>query len=145
MSEIEEMMAAIQTMERARVVIEDDRRIIAEMRARIEQQRAVISVALGYLQSGRPIMAAMALSGSALANLDAAKKTETQPSLDFGDALRIARGCHDFGGGHHTDGHGAAYHHGIQTVINTLEAAEKSGLNDTQVAAVWNIGGEQKN
>src|ERR1035441_9671499 len=110
MSEINEIMAAMQTMEHARVVIEDDRRIIAEMRARIEQQRAVISVALGYLQSGRPIMAAMALSGSALANLDAAKKTETQPSLDFGDALRIARGCLFFGGGHHTDGHGAAYH-----------------------------------
>jgi hypothetical protein len=125
MSEINEIMAAMQTMEHARVVIEDDRRIIAEMRARIEQQRAVISVALGYLQSGRPIMAAMALSGSALANLDAAKKTETQPSLDFGDALRIARGCLFFGGGHHADGHGAAYHHGIQTVINGLEAAEK--------------------
>ena len=77
MSEIEEMMAAIQTMERARVVIEDDRRIIAEMRARIEQQRAVISVALGYLQSGRPIMAAMALSGSALEKTDLWKTKPT--------------------------------------------------------------------
>src|ERR1017187_5350649 len=121
MCENTEITDAIDTMNCARAVIEDDRRIKAEMRARIEQQQAVISVALGYLQSGRPIMAAMALSGSALANLDAAKKTETQPSLDFGDALRIARGCLFFGGGHHTDGHGAAYHHGIQTVINGLE------------------------
>lgn len=65
--------------------------------------------------------------------------------LGFGDALRIARGCHDYSGGHHTDGHYDAYHHGIQTVINVLEAAEKAGLNDTQVAAVWCIGGEKPN
>ena len=65
--------------------------------------------------------------------------------LGFGDALRIARGCHDYSGGHHTDGDYDAYHHGIQTVINVLEAAEKAGLNDTQVAAVWCIGGEKPN
>lgn len=65
--------------------------------------------------------------------------------LGFGDALLIARGCHDYSGGHHTDGHYDAYHHGIQTVINVLEAAEKAGLNDTQVAAVWCIGGEKPN
>ena len=65
--------------------------------------------------------------------------------LGFGDALRIARGCHDYNGGHHTDGHYDAYHHGLQTVINVLEAAEKVGLNDTQVAAVWCIGGEKPN
>jgi hypothetical protein len=60
--------------------------------------------------------------------------------LAFADALRIARGCHDYNGGHHSDGHYEAYHHGIQTVINVLEAAEKSGLKDTQVLMVWRLG-----
>lgn len=63
--------------------------------------------------------------------------------LSFSDAVRIARGCHDYNGGHLSDGHYEAYHHGIQTVINVLEAAEKNGLNDTQVAAVWLIGDNQ--
>ena len=135
--------SAIDTMNRARKIIEDDMRLTAELRARIEQQRAAISAALGWLRSGRPDLARMTLSGFSFTNLDAAKKTETQPSLGFGDALRIARGCHFFGGGHHTDGHGAAYHHGIRTVVSSLEAAEQSGLNDTQVAAVWNIGGKK--
>ena len=69
----------------------------------------------------------------------------TTAKLSFDDALRIACGCHDYSGGHHTDGHHDAYHHGIQTVINVLEAAKKAGLNDTQVAAVWCIGGEKPN
>ena len=75
MTENTETTAATQAMERARDTIEDDILIIAELRARVEQQRAVISVALGYLQSGRPIMAAMALSGSALADLWKTKPT----------------------------------------------------------------------
>src|ERR1017187_2905408 len=115
--------SAIDTMNRARNIIEDDIRIMAELRARIEQQRAGISVALGCLRSGRPDLAAIAL-----VNIDGAKETKTQPSLGFGDALRIARGCHFFGGGHHTDGHEAAYHHGIRTVVSSLEAAEQSDL-----------------
>jgi hypothetical protein len=40
------------------VTIED---IEAELRARIEQQRAMIQVALGYIQSGRPDLAALLL------------------------------------------------------------------------------------
>lgn len=32
--------------------------------------------------------------------------------LGFGDALRIARGCHDYSGGHHSDGHYDAYRRG---------------------------------
>ena len=75
MTENTETTAATQAMERARDTIEDDILIIAELRARVEQQRAVISVALGYLQSGRPIMAAMALSGSALTDLWKTKPT----------------------------------------------------------------------
>jgi hypothetical protein len=61
----EEVTAAIQTMERARVIIEDDIHLVAELRARIEQQRALIAVALGYIQSGRPDRAALVLSGNA--------------------------------------------------------------------------------
>jgi hypothetical protein len=66
--------------------------------------------------------------------------------LGFGDALRIARGCLDYGGGHRSDeGHLEIYHHGIQTVINALEAAEKNGLADTQCAALWRMGREKPN
>ena len=65
--------------------------------------------------------------------------------LGFGDALRIARGCTDYGGGHHNDGHMDAYQHGIQTVINALEAAEKAGLNELQVRMLWRMGAEKPN
>lgn len=66
--------------------------------------------------------------------------------LGFGDALRIARGCLDYGGGHRSDeGHLEIFHHGIQTVINALEAAEKNGLADTQCAALWRMGREKPN
>lgn len=49
-------------MEKASVLIKDDILIIAELRARIEQQRALIAVARGYLQSGRPDLAALVLA-----------------------------------------------------------------------------------
>jgi len=40
--------------------------------------------------------------------------------------LSVARGCHDYGGGYgHEPRHAEIYHHGIQTVINALEAAER--------------------
>ena len=65
--------------------------------------------------------------------------------LGFGDALRIARGCTDYGGGHHTDGHMEAYQHGIQTVINALAGAAKYGLKDPQNAALWRMGAEKPN
>ena len=58
MSEVTEV---IQTMEHARVIIDDDILIMAELRARIEHQRVMICVALGYLQSGRPELAALVL------------------------------------------------------------------------------------
>lgn len=64
-------------------------------------------------------------------------------TLTFDDAVRIARGCHDYGGGHHSDGHMKAYQHGIQTVVNALEHAKRDGLNNTQVAALWHIGAKE--
>jgi len=63
MSETTEIRDAIQSMERARVIIKDDILIMAELRARIEQQRALITVARGYIQSGRPDLAALVLAG----------------------------------------------------------------------------------
>ena len=62
------------------------------------------------------------------------------PGLTFSDALRIALGCKDYGGGHRSDGHMEIYQHGIWTVINALERAQKNGLADTQVAALHSIG-----
>lgn len=61
--------------------------------------------------------------------------------LEFNDAVRIARGCLDYGGGYrHSDEHLEIFHHGIQTVINSLEAAEKTQLTDTQTAILWKLG-----
>ena len=61
--------------------------------------------------------------------------------LTFDDALRIARGCTDYGGGHRSNPeHYEIYQHGIQTVINSLTAASNRGLEDTQVAALHVMG-----
>ena len=61
--------------------------------------------------------------------------------LTFEDALRIARGCTDYGGGHrYNDEHYEIYQHGIQTVIAALTAASNLGLEDTQVAALHVMG-----
>lgn len=63
------------------------------------------------------------------------------PSVQYNDAVRIARGCLDYGGGYRSnDGRLEAFHHGIQTVINALEAGSK-GLGDSQVAALHMMGG----
>lgn len=60
--------------------------------------------------------------------------------LTFEDALRIARGCTDYGGGYRDAEQYAIYQHGIQTVINALTAASNSGLEDMQVAALHVMG-----
>lgn len=65
--------------------------------------------------------------------------------LTFDDALRIARGCTDYGGGYrHSAEHLAIYHHGIQTVINALMSASKSGIEDPQIAALHAMGANYK-
>jgi transcriptional/translational regulatory protein YebC/TACO1 len=61
------------------------------------------------------------------------------PELTFDDALRIARGCTDYGGGYHGEEY-QTYQHGIQTVINALTSAKERGLSDTQVAALHRMG-----
>ena len=62
-------------------------------------------------------------------------------ALTFDDAVRIARGCTDHGGGHRSNAeHYEIYQHGIQTVINALESAQMSGLADTQVLALHCMG-----
>lgn len=58
--------------------------------------------------------------------------------LTFDDALRIARGCTDYGGGYRNE-HYDIYQHGIQTVIAALTAVSKTGL-DTQTAALHAMG-----
>lgn len=61
--------------------------------------------------------------------------------LTFADALRIARGCTDYGGGYRYDAQAyEAYQGGIATVINALQAAETRGLADTQIRALHCMG-----
>lgn len=68
-----------------------------------------------------------------------APEGETPPTWDL--ILSIARGCVDYGGGYRSDNEKLAiFHHGIQTVVNVLEAASKNGLRDTQVAALYATG-----
>jgi conjugal transfer/entry exclusion protein len=54
---------AVVTMQQARDQIRDAMRVEQELSARIEQQRALMKVALGYIQSGRPELAALVLDG----------------------------------------------------------------------------------
>ena len=66
--------------------------------------------------------------------------------LTFEDALRIARGCTDYGGGHCSNPeHYEIYQHGIQTVINALTAASKTGLEDMQTRALHTMGANCRN
>jgi hypothetical protein len=70
------------------------------------------------------------------------RATVTAPPvpLGFGDAVAIAKGCMDYGGGYHDPKEREIFHHGIQTVVQALEAAQKAGLSDTQVAVLHRIG-----
>lgn len=55
--------------------------------------------------------------------------------------LNIAKGCHDYQGGHHDKKDNEIYHHGIQTVINCLERLSKDkNLSDTQLNVIHSIG-----
>lgn len=67
-----------------------------------------------------------------------------ESKLSFKDAIAIAKGCHDYNGGHHDDGLCEAYHHGIQTVVNALERAALVGLSDGQIATLFRIGNANK-
>ncbi len=62
--------------------------------------------------------------------------------LCFDDAISMAKGSLDYKGGYHSKNELEIYQHGIQTVINVLEAAKKKGLDDLQVAVVHSIGKE---
>lgn len=54
--------------------------------------------------------------------------------------LNIAKGCHDYNGGHHDKQTNEAFHHGIETVVNCLTALKENGLSDLQLRVVHNIG-----
>ncbi len=60
----------------------------------------------------------------------------------FDDAISMAKGSLDYMGGYRNENELAIYYHGIQTVINVLEAGKKKGLSDLQVAVVHAIGKE---
>lgn len=65
--------------------------------------------------------------------------------LTFDDALCIAKGCFDYGGGYRAqDGLLEVFHHGIQTVINSLEGANKTGMADLQSKVLHRIGSGQE-
>jgi len=57
----------------------------------------------------------------------------SKQTLTFDDALRIARGCTDYGGGYRGSKEYEEYQNGIKTVIRALEAAKKSDLSDPQM------------
>jgi hypothetical protein len=63
--------------------------------------------------------------------------------LTFEDALRIARGCTDYGGVYRSDPEQyEIYQAGIRTVIRALETALEMGLSDPQTRALYFIGKE---
>lgn len=65
----------------------------------------------------------------------------TADQLGFDDALKIAKGCMDYGGGYRSNQDELEiYHHGIQTVINALTGAKERGLTDLQTGTLHAIG-----
>jgi hypothetical protein len=65
----------------------------------------------------------------------------TPAPLQFADAVRIAKGCTDYGGGYRGDASLLeAYQAGIATVINALRAAQERGMTDQQVRALHGMG-----
>ena len=55
--------------------------------------------------------------------------------------VRVAKGCLDYGGGYRGDDDELKiFHHGIQTVVNSLNGLLKGGFSNTQVAALHRIG-----
>jgi regulator of replication initiation timing len=83
---------------------------------------------------------------------DAAKREEALNHLAIENAalredkarlVNIARGCHDYGGGYKDKAESEIYHHGIQTVINSLEAAEQHGTN-LQLQVLEMIGAKER-
>lgn len=69
----------------------------------------------------------------------------TRATLQFADAVCIAKCCADYGGGYRQDAAlYEAYKDGIATVINALQSAERIGLDDSQVRALHGIGGNQE-
>jgi transposase len=61
-------------------------------------------------------------------------------NLKFDDAVKIARGCSDYGGGYRGTDHYDAYQDGISTVVRVLEAAKEKGLSTSQLRALHCIG-----
>jgi hypothetical protein len=59
--------------------------------------------------------------------------------LTFKDALAMAKGCTDYGGGYHGE-EWEIYQHGIQTVINVLTRANDKGVDSYQLKVLHNIG-----
>lgn len=60
--------------------------------------------------------------------------------MSFDDAIIIARGCQDYGGGYrYDDDKYEAFQHGIRTVLRALLSA-KEDPSDTQVRALYAIG-----
>ena len=56
------------------------------------------------------------------------------------DAITIANGCLDYGGGYRGTPELEIYHHGIQTVVTALKAAKRNGRSGTQVNALVMMG-----
>ena len=62
------------------------------------------------------------------------------PGPTFLDAIRLARGCHDYSGGH-SGAEGEAWHSAIDTVVGVLKRAAV-GPWDSQLTAVYGVGAE---
>lgn len=65
--------------------------------------------------------------------------------LTFDDAVKIAIGCTDYGGGYRGNAeHYAIYQHGIETVISALTCAADKGISNYQVRMLHAIGESSK-
>ena len=74
------------------------------------------------------------------AEIERLKAQLAQAREDSKRLLNVARGCHDYGGGYREEKEIEIFHHGIQTVINSLEAAVNQP-DSLQIEVLESIGG----
>jgi len=120
----------------------------AEIRSQTVNQEGIMEIVeIDVLDGNEKITVAVGSHDEAIrlkkyvADATAAFTRSEETGLQFDDALRIARGCTDYGGGYcgNTEQF-EIYQGGIHTVIAALKAASKTGLKDTQIKALHLIG-----
>lgn len=115
---------------------QDERRTIEALSAEVETLKANVKALETQEPNGDYELVSRMLRPQLLLMCDLldAKTREVETLKAEAERLvNVARGCHDYGGGYRAPSDYEIFHHGIQTVINALEAAQKNDPEDYQI------------